>query len=150
MTFLRKSGSLVAVWIKSLAIISAWCYFCSGSRSHGMNFVTTYFMPTSCVKISDSDLESPDQLLVLILSVADLCWLQPVHVQQPQVFCFFQAFQNVDHFQQILDHLWTVCATFLFVLHSLYCLWKPSKSGVSNSFSPGATLALQLPSTGQM
>ena len=34
--------------------------------------------------------ESPDQLLVLLLSVTDLCWLQPIHVQHSQVFCLFR------------------------------------------------------------
>ena len=53
MTFLRKSGSLVALWIKSLATAARWS-FCSGSRSHGMNFAMTYFMPRSCIKISDT------------------------------------------------------------------------------------------------
>ena len=53
MTFLRKSGSLIVVWIKSLATAS-WCSFCSGSRNWGMNFTTTCFMPRSCVKISDT------------------------------------------------------------------------------------------------
>ena len=51
--FLRKSGSLVAVWIKSLAT-AARCSFCSGSRSWGMNFCHDKFMPRSCVKISDT------------------------------------------------------------------------------------------------
>ena len=45
---------------------------------------------------------------------------QPVPVQHSQVFCLLQAFQNVDHFQQIIDHLWSVCFTFVFVLHSLH------------------------------
>ena len=51
MTFLRKSGSLVEVSIKSLAT-AARCSFCSGSRSHRMNFATTHFMPDSYDKIS--------------------------------------------------------------------------------------------------
>ena len=59
----------------------------------------------------------------------DLSWLQPIHIQHSQVFCLLQAFQNMGHFQQILDHLiWSICATFLFVLHSLHHPWKPSKS----------------------
>ena len=57
--------------------------------------------------------ESPDQLLVLTLSVTDLCWLQPIHVQHSQVFCSLQAFLIVVHFQQILDHLWSICATVI-------------------------------------
>ena len=57
--------------------------------------------------------ESPDQLLVLALSVTDLCWLQPIHVQHSQVFCLLQAFQNEDNFQQILDHLEALCHPFI-------------------------------------
>ena len=53
MNFLRKSGSLVTVWIKSLAT-AARCSFCSGSRSCKTNFATTRFMSRSCVKISDT------------------------------------------------------------------------------------------------
>ena len=53
MTFLRKSGSFVTVWIKSLATAARYS-FCSGSRSNGMNFFMTRFMPTSCVKILDT------------------------------------------------------------------------------------------------
>ena len=53
MTFLRKSGSLVAVWIKSLTT-AAQCSFCSGGRSWRTNFATTCFMPRSCIKISDT------------------------------------------------------------------------------------------------
>ena len=53
MTFLRKSGSLAAVWIKSV-LTAARCSFCSGSRSHRTHFATTHFMPRSCIKISDS------------------------------------------------------------------------------------------------
>ena len=32
----------------------------------------------------------------------------------------FQDFQDVDYFQQILDYLWSICATLLFVLDSLH------------------------------
>ena len=53
MTFFRKSGSLVVVWIKSLAP-AAQCSFCCGIRSHGTNFVMTHFMPRSCIKTSDT------------------------------------------------------------------------------------------------
>ena len=51
MTFLRKPGSLVVVWIKLLAT-AVPCSFCSGSRSHRMNFATTCFMPRFCIKTS--------------------------------------------------------------------------------------------------
>ena len=52
-TFFRKSGLLVAVWIKSLAIAARYSFY-SGSRSHGTNFTTIHFMPRSCVKILDT------------------------------------------------------------------------------------------------
>ena len=45
--------SLVVVWIKSLAT-EVQCSFCSISRSHGMNFTMTRFMPRSYVKILDT------------------------------------------------------------------------------------------------
>ena len=51
--FLRKAGSLVVVWVKSLAT-AARCSFHSGSRSHRTHFATTCFMPRSCIKISDT------------------------------------------------------------------------------------------------
>ena len=53
MTFLRISGSLAVVGIKSL-VTSAQCSFCFGSRSQGMNFAITHFVPRCCVKISDA------------------------------------------------------------------------------------------------
>ena len=53
MTFLRKSSSLLVVWIKLLAT-AARRSFGSGSRSHGTNFATTGFVPGSCDKISDT------------------------------------------------------------------------------------------------
>ena len=105
MTFLRKSGSLVVVWIKSLANAAQILPRHVSCQDPVSKSQTQWF------------LESPDQLLVLTLSVADLCWLQPVHIQHSQVFCSLQAFRNVDHFQHILDHLWSVCATLLFALH---------------------------------
>ena len=36
------------------------------------------------------------------------------------ILCLLRAFQSVDHFQQILNHLWSIRATLLFVLHSLH------------------------------
>ena len=52
MTLVRKSGSSVVIWIKSLAT-EVQRSFCSGSRSHRRNFAMTPFMPRSCFKISD-------------------------------------------------------------------------------------------------
>ena len=82
-----------------------------------MNFATTHFVPRSYFKISCTAVfVIPDQLPVLTLSVTDLCWLQPVHVQHSQAFCLLQTFQNMDHFQQILDHLWGNCAILFSIL----------------------------------
>ena len=53
MTFLRKSGSLVAVWIMSFTTVPR-CSFCSGSRSHGTNSAMIHLMPRPCIKISDT------------------------------------------------------------------------------------------------
>ena len=82
MTFLRKSGSLVVVWIKSLANAAQILPRHVSCQDPVSKSQTQWF------------LESPDQLLVLTLSVADLCWLQPVHIQHSQVFCSLQAFQR--------------------------------------------------------
>ena len=71
---------------------------------------------------------NPLQSRHLGTSHSSICWLQPIHVQHSQVSYLLQAFHSVDHFQWILDHLWCICATLLFVLHSLHCPWKPSES----------------------
>ena len=131
MTFLRKPDSLVAVWIKSLAT-AAPCSFCSGSRSCRTNFATNVSCQDPSSESRTQFWESTDQLLVLTLSVTDLCWLQPVHVQHSQVFCLLQAFQNVDHFQQILDHLWSVVPHFY--LCCTHCIIPKSLLNHSNSF----------------
>ena len=126
MSFFRKSGSLGAVWVKSLATVARGS-FCCGSRSHRKNFAITRFMPRSRVKIpntvvfgiprsaSGSLTDSRRSLLIAARTYSQVFWL-------------LQAFQNVDHLQQILDHLWSVHATLLFVLHSLHRPWKPSES----------------------
>ena len=63
MSSLRKSGSLVAVWIKSE--IAAWCSFCPDSRNCGTNSTTT-FMPRFYIEVLDMVvLESQDQLPAL-------------------------------------------------------------------------------------
>ena len=127
MIFLRKSGSLVVVWIKSLTI-TAWCSFCPGSRNHRTNFARTYFMTKSYIKILDTVVFGVPISAVLTLSVADLCWLQPIHIQHSQGFCLLQAFQNMNYFQKILHYIWSVCATLLFALHSLHHPPNPSES----------------------
>jgi len=53
MTFLRKSGSLLAVSSKSCAI-AAWNSFRSHDRSCGTDFATTRFLPRSSVKICET------------------------------------------------------------------------------------------------
>ena len=58
-----------------------------------------------------------------------------VYIQHSQVFCSLQAFQNVDHFQQILDHLWSICATLL--LHCTHCIIPEILLNYLNSFHGG-------------
>ena len=109
MTFLRKSGSLVVVWIKSL-VTAAQCSFCSGSRSHVMNFATTCFMPRSCIKMSDIvGFGIPSSGFSYCTVSCGPYWLLPIYIQHSLVFCLVQAFQNMGHFQQILNHLWSIC-----------------------------------------
>ena len=53
---LRSYDFLEEIWfigVKSLAT-AALCSFSSSSRSHGMNFAMTYFMPRSYMKTSDT------------------------------------------------------------------------------------------------
>ena len=132
MTFLRKSGSLVEVFIKSLTT-EAWCNFCSGSRSHGMILQHVSCQDPASKSWMQWFLESADQLLVPTLSVADLCWLQPVHVQHSQVLCLLQAFQNMDHFStdswlslKHLCHTFICAALIALSLKAFWIIWMVS------------------------
>ena len=137
MTSLRKPGSLVAVWIKSLPN-AARCSFCSGSRSHGTNFAT-FHAKLLHQNLGHSSFWNPQINFHFSHFRTNLCWLQPVHVQHSQVFCLLLAFQNMDHFQQILDHLWSIRATLLFALHSLH---HPKKTFESSKVSAEECLRL--------
>ena len=67
-------------------------------------------------------LESPDQLLVLTLSITDLCWLQPLHIQHPQCSACCRPSRTwitFNRFSNIFE---------AFVLHSLHHPWLPSES----------------------
>ena len=55
-------------------------------------------------------------------------WIAGVHAHHSQVFCLLQAFQKKDHFQEILNHLWSICAALLFALHPWHHPPKTSKS----------------------
>ena len=89
-------------------------------------------MPRFFVKISDTVvLGFPDQFLVPSLPVVDLCWLSLTHSQCSRVFCLLQATQTVDHFQQILDHLWSICAT-LFASKTFWIIWIAPTEECSN------------------
>ena len=75
------SDSLVVVWIKSLAT-AAQCSFCSGSRSCGMSFARTPFMPWSWIKILDTAVFGIPRSAASSHTVShDICWLQPIHIQ---------------------------------------------------------------------
>ena len=126
MTFLRKSGSLVEVSIKSLAT-AARCSFCSGSRSLWTNFTTTHFILRSWIKISDTVVLGIPRSASSSHTVS--CWsllIAALTGQHSKAFCLLQAFQNVDHFQQILNHLWSIYTRFQFALLSLHHPQKPS------------------------
>ena len=115
MTFLRKSCSLVLVWIKSLPTVK-WSSFCSGSRRCGMWNEFCHDMIHAKIlhqSLGYSSFWNPQICFQLLaLSVANLCWLQPVCVQHSQVSCLLQAFQNVDDFQPSLKHLPRFCLSF--------------------------------------
>ena len=108
---------------------SALCPSCSCSGSYRTNFARTRFVPRSCVKISDTvDFGIPGSASSSH-TVSCRSLLITAHARSTfSVFCSWRAFQNVDHFQQILNHLWIVCATLLFVLHWLHHPRKPSES----------------------
>ena len=91
-----------------------------------MIFATTHFMPRSCVKISDT-------VVFGIPRSASSSYIVS-HWPLLIVACTHSTFSGVpfvagllehDHFQQILDKLWSICATLLFVLYSLHHPWKP-------------------------
>ena len=121
--FLKTAGSLVAVWIRSFAT-AAQCSLCSGNRSHKTNFAMTCFMPRSCIKILDTVVSGIPRSPSSSLTVTCLSLLP---IRTHSIFSgdlLFQAFQSLDHFQQILNHLWSIFATLLFVLHSLHHPWN--------------------------
>lgn len=93
-------------------------------------------MPRSHAKISDTVVSGIRRAAFSSRSASRWsCWLQPVHVQHSQVFCLLQAFQNVNHFQQIFDHIWSVRYTLLFALHSLHRPWKPSEYRILSAYN---------------
>ena len=135
MIILRKSGSLGAVWIKSLAP-AAWCSFCSGSESCRTNFTMTHYIPKSCIKILDTVVFGIPRLAFSSRTVSHWSLLVATHTHS--------TFSGGLHFagfpkhgslspdpQPSLKHL---CHT-LFVLHSLHHPPKPSNH--PNSFQRG-------------
>ena len=83
----------------SMMFLLLWQQKLWNERQHNM-----FYAKVLCQNLGQQFLESPDQLLVFALSVSDFCSLPLVHIQHSQVF-LLQAFQNVYHFQQILNHL---------------------------------------------
>ena len=85
---------------------AARCSFCSGSRSCGTNFTMICFMPRSCIRISDTVLLGIPRLASSSHTVS----CQPLMIAARTLSTFsgvrlLQAFQNLDYFQQILNHL---------------------------------------------
>ena len=104
--------------IPASSATAARCSFCSGGRSHRMDFATTRLRPRSCVKILDTVvLGVPRSCPVPTLSATGLCWSQPhTCVPQSQVLCLLQAFRNAvtfDRFPAILaafaPHFYLCC-----------------------------------------
>ena len=125
MTFWRKSGSLVAVWIKSLAT-AARCSFCSGSRSRRTNFATTHFTPRSCVKISYMVVFGIPTSAPSSYTVGHWSLLIAAHTCSTFSGVLLVAgLPERGSLSTILEHLWSICATLLFALYSLHCLRKP-------------------------
>ena len=112
-----------SVWIKSLA--TAVCIPSAPVAEAKEQILPWHVSCQDPVSKSQRQqcLEFPDQLLVFALWVSNLCWLESIHVQPSQVSCLLPAFQTMDHFQPLLDHVkcWSVCAILLFALHSLHC-----------------------------
>ena len=138
MTFLRKSGSLLVVWIKSLAP-TAQCSFCSGSKSHKTNFVITHFMPRSCDKIHrvTSDIVVfgiPNQLLVLALCLIFVdCSPYTFNILRCSASCrssrMWITFNTVlTIFEEFVPH---------FYLHCTHCIIPESLLNHLKSFHTG-------------
>ena len=113
MTFLRKSGSLVQVWIKSLAT-AAWCSFCSVSRSRRTNFATTCLMPRFYVKISDTvDFGIPRSTSS---SRTVSCQSLFIAARTRSIFSAVLLIAPLPERGSLStdsQHLWSVCATFM-------------------------------------
>ena len=96
---------------------------CCSSRSFRTNFATTCFMPRSWVQISNTIVFRICIWASNSLTVS--CWsllIAACPFQHCQVFYLFQAFQNEDHFQQIFNHLWSICTTHIFIWDALTAL----------------------------
>ena len=100
--------------------------FRAGSRRRWMNFAITHFMPRSYIRISDPVVFGIPRSAASSCTVSHwyLLITAPLHIQNSQVFFLLYAFQNMDHFQQTLDHLWNVshfyfCCTYCIIPESL-------------------------------
>ena len=125
--FISGYDPLEEIWFigKQLnqVISNSRCSFCSGSKSHGMNFTVTCFMPRFCIKISDA------VVLGIPRSVSSSCTVR--HPSLLIVVCTRSTFSDillvVDLPEQIcilltdsrppLKHC---CHTLLFALHLVH------------------------------
>ena len=92
-------------------------------------------MPRSSVKILDTAVFGIPWSASSSHTVSGLRWLKPVHIQQSQVFCLLQAFQNVGHshrfstfFEAFVPHLYLGCT---------HCIVTESLLNHPNSFCGG-------------
>ena len=134
------SSPSISSTVQNTLATEAWCSFCSGSRSCGMIFATTCFVPRSHVKISDIvGFGTPNHLLVLALSLIFVdCSPYMFTIFRCSACCrpsrtwitfnrFLTIFEAFFLFFFKFKH-WSICAIFLFALSSSHHPWKPSES----------------------
>ena len=123
--FLRKSGSLLVVSSKPMQLQREIpTAFVIGATEQILQPHVSCQDPPS-KSLEQWSLESP-ALLILTHSIANFRWLQPACVEHFRVFCLLKAFQNVDQFPRIPNHLWSFGTTIVSGLYSLNHPWKPS------------------------
>ena len=92
MTFLRKSISLVAVWLKSVSICSMMFLLLWYQKLWNRFCHNTFIMLRSCIKISHVVVLGIPRSVSGSHTVIHQSWfIAPIHVQHSQVFCLFRA-----------------------------------------------------------
>ena len=93
-------------------------------------------MPRSCAKILETIVLGIPGSACSSHTVADLCWLQSMHVQHSQVLCLLQAFQRCGSFST--DSWWSLkCLCHTFTCAALIALSLKASLYPPNSFHGG-------------